>query len=185
MEKDGDIKNRGGSGEVRGMMVEERAGRLLHLAVSTLYSSEPARPSSTRVQPRRSRGFSHKKYWSELLLGLWGSRAERVESTLTACPAFIFIIPLTPRVRRRRRRRRLCLPRVVGLPPFFSLAILRLPPAAALATPFFPHPFYTFWEIQVAFRERSYFLCASTSRMPMSSFCSSLTVSSNAPSNFN
>lgn len=123
-------------------MVEERAGRLLHLAVSTPYSSEPARPSSTRVQPRRPRGFSHKKYWSELLLSPWGSRAERVESTLTACPAFIFIIPLAPRVRRRRRRqrRRLCLPRVVGLPPFFSLAILWLLPAAALATPFLPHP---------------------------------------------
>lgn len=124
----------GGGGRV---MVEERAGRLLHLAVSTPYSSEPARPSSTRVQPRR--GFSHKKYWSELLLGPWGSRAERVESTLTACPAFIFIIPLAPRVWRRRRRR-LCLPRVVGLPPLFSLAILRLLPAAALATPFLPHP---------------------------------------------
>lgn len=118
-------------------MVEERAGRLLHLAVSTPYSSEPRLAFlPPRVQPcrLRLRGFSHKKYWSELLLGPWGSRAERVESTLTACPAFIFIIPLAPRVRRRRRRRWwLCLPRVVGLPPFFSLAILCgfLPSAAA------------------------------------------------------
>lgn len=49
---DGDGGGRGASRE-----------RLLHLAVSTPYSSEPAaRPSSTRVQPRRPRGFSHKKY---------------------------------------------------------------------------------------------------------------------------
>lgn len=171
-----------------GVMVEERAGRLLHLAVSTPYSSKPARPSSTRVQPRvqprRPRGFSHKKYWSELLLGPWGSRAERVESTLTACPAFIFIIPLAPRVRRRRRRRRrLCLPSVVGLPLFFSLATLWLPPAAALATPFLPHPSYTEKSKLRFGREAIFYAVLRLEYQWVPS--APLSVSSNAPSNFN
>lgn len=62
---------RGGGSEIgrasRRVTVEEGVGRLLHLAVSTPYSSEQARPS-TRVQPPRRRrrrcrrGLSHKKY---------------------------------------------------------------------------------------------------------------------------
>lgn len=79
------------------------------------HPNEP--PSLAPTQPPRP-WFSHKKYWSESsFLARGAPRAERVESTLTACPAFIFIIPLAP------RERRPCLPRVVGLPPFFSLLL--------------------------------------------------------------
>lgn len=81
-------------------------------------------------------------------------RTERVESTLTACPAFIFIIPLAPRMRRRR----LCLPRVVELPPFFLSYHLAASSRCRPTTPFSPIP-PVFREIRVAFRKRSYFLC--------------------------